>query len=194
VILLYRKSKKSFKYIILIAATLFVIVAMIHGKSMLLKMSYPLKYKEQVFKYSEQNKIDPYLVFAIIKAESGFDATATSKKNAKGLMQVTDETGQWAAKDLRISQFHKNDLYDPDTNIQIGCWYIRWLMDYFNGELELVIAAYNGGNGNVSKWLKNKKYSSSGNTLEKIPYKETDLYLKKVSNYYGVYKKLYEKD
>ncbi|MCX8130148.1 MAG: lytic transglycosylase domain-containing protein [Clostridia bacterium] len=189
---MYKKSNKGFKYILLFVTAVLVIVVVINGKSQVLKLSYPMKYQELVNKYAAENDIDPFLVYAIIKAESGFDSDATSKKEARGLMQVTDETGQWGAKHLKIKKFNKKDLYDPDTNIKIGCWYIGWLMKQFDYELDLVIAAYNSGNGNVSKWLKNKEYSKSGNSLEKIPFKETDNYLKKVKNYYNVYKKLYE--
>ncbi len=182
-----------FKSIAFIAAVLVAVAFIINNSSVVLKQFYPIKYKEQVYRYSTQSDVDPHLIFAIIKAESGFDSNAVSRKNARGLMQITIETGHWAADNLKMSEFNEDDLYDPDINIQIGCWYVAWLMKQFNNDTDLVIAAYNGGNGNVSKWLKNKEFSKSGQTLEKIPFKETDRFLKKVKNNYSNYKKLYER-
>ncbi|WP_242987580.1 lytic transglycosylase domain-containing protein [Anaerobacterium chartisolvens] len=183
----------SFKSIAFIAVVLVAVAFIINNSSVVLKQFYPIKYKEQVYRYSEKSNVDPHLIFAIIKAESGFDPDAVSRKGARGLMQITIETGCWAADKLKMSEFNEDDLYDPDINIQIGCWYVAWLMKQFNNDTDLVIAAYNGGNGNVSKWLKNKEFSKSGQTLEKIPFKETDRFLKKVKNNYSNYKKLYER-
>lgn len=157
------------------------------------KIKYPLKFKEEVFKYSKEHNVDPYLIYAIIKAESNFNPDATSRKNAKGLMQITDKTGLWGAERLGLEGFVEDELYNPDTNIRIGCWYVRQLMKEFDNNMDLVIAAYNGGSGNVSEWLKNKELSRTGKTLEKIPFKETDNYLKKVKKYHSIYRRLYVK-
>lgn len=156
------------------------------------KSMFPLKYRDIVFKYSTENGVDPYLVFSIIKAESSFNARATSGKKAKGLMQITDQTGHWAAEVLKIEDFKVEQLYDPETNILIGCWYLRRLKQEFGND-DLVIAAYNGGSGNVSEWLDNREYSDTGRSLRKIPFRETEKYLKRVKNYYSIYKKLYGK-
>jgi len=156
------------------------------------KIIFPLKYNDLIIKYSNENKIDPYLVLAIIKAESGFDPNAKSHKNAIGLMQITEKTGKWGAESLNIKGFKTSDLYDPEINIMIGCWYINTLLKEFNNNEDLAIAAYNGGSGNVNSWLKDTKYSSSGVNLDKIPFKETERYLKRVKNYRAIYKKIYE--
>lgn len=152
-----------------------------------------MKYEEYVYRYSEKSNIDPYLVFAVIKAESGFEAGAVSKKNAKGLMQITEKTGNWGAQNLNLSRYNSESLFNPETNICIGCWYLGNLMKEFNNNLDLVITAYNGGSGNVNEWLKDKSLSNTGNSLEKIPFKETERYVKKVRDYYFIYKRLYEK-
>ena len=68
-----------------------------------------------------------------------------SHKNAVGLMQITVETGEWAAKEMGYSTFSKDDLYDEEYNIRMGCWYLRRLNDTFDGDLDLTIAAYNAG-------------------------------------------------
>ncbi len=155
------------------------------------KIIYPVKYKEYVVKYSVRNNVDTYLVFAIIKAESSFNPDATSGKNARGLMQITVDTGTWAAEKIKMGEIDEDDLYDPETNIRIGSWYIWELIKEFNNR-DLAIAAYNGGRGNVKKWLGDKRYSSNGRTLDKIPFKETDRFLKRVKKFYNNYKSLYE--
>ncbi|HHV98103.1 MAG TPA: lytic transglycosylase domain-containing protein [Clostridiaceae bacterium] len=177
------------KIALLIAFLLLVIAVLINN---IAKIIFPLKYTDLIVKYSNENKIDPYLVFAIIKAESGFDPNARSHKNAIGLMQITEKTGKWGAESLNIKDFKTSDLYDPEINIKIGCWYINTLLKEFNNNEDLAIAAYNGGSGNVNSWLKDSKYSSSGADLDKIPFKETERYLKRVKNYRAIYKKIYE--
>ncbi len=184
-------SKKKLKFILGFFVAALVILILIENSG---KLIYPLKYKEYVYRYSYQNGIDPYLVFAIIKAESNFDPNATSPKNARGLMQITDKTGLWGADKLKIENFSNQSLYDPETNITIGCWYISRLMREFGGDVDLVITAYNGGSGNVNEWLKNREYSYTGDTLDRIPFKETTVYLKRVKNFYISYKELYGKD
>lgn len=156
------------------------------------KVIYPVKYKKYVFKYSTEYNIDPYLVFAIIKAESGFNPNATSKKNARGLMQISGKTAEWAAKSIKLEDFTPDKLYNPEINIMIGCWYINRLMQEFSNNTDLVITAYNGGSGNVTEWLKNRDYSSSGISLDRIPYRETETFVNRVKNSHIIYKRIYE--
>jgi len=179
------------RYFVYIAIALLLIVLTIDNSSAVIKRIYPLKYRELVFKYAYEYGIDPYLVFAVIKAESSFNPKAKSGKNAIGLMQITERTGMWGAETIGIEGFSKEDLYDPETNIRIGCWYIKQLMNEFSNRIDLVLAAYNGGSGNVSEWLKNVKYSKTGQELDVIPFRETEMFVKKVKNYYQVYLKLY---
>lgn len=191
--MLGKRGKKSRLGVVLVIVLVLIAFA-INSSTSVLKVAYPLKYKEYVYKYSAQYKVDPYLVFSIIKAESGFDPKATSHKKARGLMQISEVTANWGAKTLKIEKFSYDKLYDPETNISIGCWYINNLMREFGDNTQVVLAAYNGGSGNVSEWLKDTRYSKSGSTLDKIPFKETENYVKKVQNYYSVYKKIYTKE
>ena len=73
----------------------------------------------------------------------------------------------------------------------MGCWYLNNLSKEFNGDTELILAAYNGGRGNVNKWLSNGEYSKDGKALHKIPFKETEEYVRKVKFSYNIYKYLY---
>ena len=154
------------------------------------KLMYPRKYSESVSRYANEFNLDENLVYSVIKAESKFKPNAISYRGAKGLMQISDITRDWAIEELELGDI---DIYNTDTNIKIGCWYLNKLFKEF-GSLDLVIAAYNGGSGNVSKWLDNKSYSRDGENLHNIPFRETSDYVKKVNKNYEMYKKLYSEE
>lgn len=149
---------------------------------------FPVKYADQILKYSEKYDLEPGLVCAIINTESGFDPAAESHKGARGLMQLMPATIDWAVENMGIENFSYADIEDPDVNIDIGCWVLNFLAKQFNDNEELMAAAYNAGSGNVTKWLGDTKYSADGEYLDYIPYKETENYVKKVMLYEKVYK------
>lgn len=153
---------------------------------------YPLKYEESIIKYSSQYNLDPHLVMAVIWVESKYEPKATSRKDARGLMQIIPSTGQWIAKEIEIGSYNDDLLYDPDINICMGCWYLSYLLEVFGGDVELALAAYNGGMGNVKKWLNDSRYSKDGSKLDFIPFWETSQYIDKVVKAYEQYKKLYK--
>jgi len=174
---------------ILIFICLFIIA--INGKT-IMKNFYPIKYENQIVKYSKRYNVDPHLVAAVIRAESNFNEKAVSNRGAYGLMQIMPDTALWIAQNMKLKDFKEEKLYDTEINIAMGCWYINNLNNEFNGNIDLVLAAYNGGRGNVQKWLKNNQYSSDGETLNVIPFEETDKYVKKVKTNYHIYLKLYD--
>lgn len=153
------------------------------------KNFYPIHYQSYVEKYSKEYDVDPYLVYSIIKTESKFKEKAVSIKGASGLMQITKKTADWAAGELKIKDF---DIFDSKTNIQIGIWYLKRLDKEFNGNLKLMISAYNGGSGNVRKWLNSSEYSEDGENLHYIPFRETSQYTDKVLKNYRKYRELYK--
>lgn len=176
----------------LLVSVLFItIFILINNSTTMIRMAYPVKYSETVELYSKKFGVDPNLVYAVIKAESNFTADAVSKKQAVGLMQITKTTGAWGARTLKLDNYSFDSLYDPEINIMIGCWYLSTLMQEFDNDLQLVLTAYNAGSGNVNQWLVDKRYSGDGGSLSDIPFNETHKYVKKVNEYYGVYKKLY---
>lgn len=172
---------------------IFLIILIMNAKN-IVKTFFPLKYSENIIKYSKEYNLDPFLVAAVIKTESNFDEGAKSNKNAYGLMQITPDTAEWAAEKMNINSFKTEMLYNPDFNIRMGCWYLNNLKEEFNDNNELVLAAYNGGRGNVQKWLKSAEHSVDGKNLHYIPFKETDKYIKKVKVNYNIYKYLYKED
>ena len=179
------------KKLILILLILIVLgVALFIGKNDIYKYLYPKKYSDYVEFYSKEYNLDENLVYSIIKAESKFKEDAVSRKGAKGLMQIGDGTRDWAAEELKLE---KVDIFKPQDNIRIGCWYLNRLYKEF-GDTELVIMSYNGGSGNVKKWLSDKEYSHDGENIHTIPFPETDRYLGKVKKYHVQYNKLYGKE
>ncbi|EHI97962.1 Lytic transglycosylase catalytic [Clostridium sp. DL-VIII] len=184
-----RFIRKIFYSLILILIA--IIVIGLGSRYLIKEKFFPYKYQEYVDKYSSQYNLDPLLVLAVIKTESKFDDDAHSHKNAVGLMQITVETGEWAANEMGYGTFSKEDLYNEEYNIRMGCWYLRRLNDTFNKDLDLTIAAYNAGPSNVQSWLIDEKYSSNGKSIDYIPFGETKKYVDKVNTYYHIYEYLY---
>ncbi|NLK21677.1 MAG: lytic transglycosylase domain-containing protein [Epulopiscium sp.] len=183
---LRRGKIKLLMFIVLFCAIIYIVFSIL-----IRAFFYPIKYETLVNKYSKQYELDSHLVFSIIRTESKFNPKAQSPKNAKGLMQITDKTGEWAAREIGIEGYSSEKLYDPEINIQMGCWYIKRLLIQYNN-VDTALAAYNAGSGNVSKWLKNEEYSKDGENLIIIPFKETREYVKKVSKARIQYKRLYK--
>ncbi|MBS4535934.1 lytic transglycosylase domain-containing protein [Clostridium sp. D2Q-14] len=152
---------------------------------------YPLKYKEYILMYCDDYNVDPNLVAAIISVESKFNKDVVSSKGAIGLMQILPETAIWISQQNSMKEFEEWMLYTPEVNIKMGTWYINHLYKQFE-DIDLILAAYNGGSGNVSKWLEDEKYSKDGKTLDIVPFKETREYIKKVNFRRKVYKYLYD--
>ncbi len=155
-----------------------------------LRYLYPQKYAYEVEKYSRQYSLDPSLVFAIIKCESNFKSDAISHASAYGLMQITKETYEWAAKREKDDEYDEKSLFAPDTNIRYGCAIYSIFQNEF-GDPTVCLAAYNAGRGRVKKWLSDKNYSADGKTLDFIPFAETDHYVKKVLRTQKIYKLIY---
>jgi len=183
-----------FRLIKLIKKTIIVLIVFILLLSVglfYISTSYPLIYEDSIARYSTEFGVDFHLVASIINVESKYDRNAISRKNARGLMQIGQQTGQWASEVLEIEDYDEESLFEPDTNIRIGAWYINILMAEFDDNLDLVLASYNAGSGNVSKWLCQSEYSRDGKSLDNIPFKETEDYLRKVKSNYRVYSRIY---
>ncbi len=183
--------KRNFPKIIITALILAILLyATFFWGSTELRRRLPIKYEAEVKKYSQVYELDEAFVFAIICAESSFDANAESDAGARGLMQLMPSTAKWLVDKYKL-EADPEMLFDADTNILLGCQYLSYLNSRFDNDKSLVLAAYNGGEGNVKKWLSNELYSPDGKTLTNIPYKETANYVEKVSTYYDLYKELY---
>ena len=181
--------RRAFKLLFTIVIIYFVLQA---GTLLLKGTLFPIKYSNYVVEYSKEYNVDPMLVMAIMKAESNFNEDAQSRKDARGLMQITGSTGSWIAEQIGVENFSVDMLKKPQISIMFACWYLNNLYKEFGNE-DLVIAAYNAGRGNVQKWLNNPQYSKDGENLHYIPFKETEKYVKKVNTYKNIYISLYRK-
>ena len=151
---------------------------------------YKLEYSEYVKKYAKEYDVDKYLIFAIIKAESNFDQDAVSHREAKGLMQLMYSTAEEIAKKVNVN-LNEENILDPDININLGTKYISMLIQKY-GNINLALAAYNAGSGNVDGWIEKGTLKEDGSDIENIPFTETNNYVRKILRDYEIYKKLYE--
>jgi len=155
---------------------------------------YKIEYSEFVEKYAEETGLDKYFVYAVIKTESNFNEKATSNVGARGLMQIMPDA-------FDFIKFKKNDereitfdnIYNPELNIEYGCYLLSYLKNKFNSE-ELAIAAYHAGATAVDNWLRDESVSDDGINIEKYPSDVTNHYVKKVINAWESYKNLYNKE
>lgn len=176
---LYKKSS------IIIFSVLTCIVLFILSSVALCKLFYPVCYIDEVKVYSKKYEIDPYLVLAIINTESGFDRLATSNRGAVGLMQIMPSTAEAIASDLDFVGFKTEDLYNPNVNIEFGCYYVLYLSDKFDS-IEKVLFAYNAGEGTLQRFLNDNNGEFLVNNIQ---INETRNFIYKVEKAYNHYKR-----
>lgn len=154
------------------------------------KQIYPKKYEQYVDKYAKEYDIDNLLIYSIIKVESNFNEKANSNAEAIGLMQLMENTAVEIYNKVEGQTITTEKLYYPEINIKIGTYYFYTLLNKYNN-IGLALAAYNAGMGRVDSWIKDGTIKQDGSDLENIPFKETNLYVRKVLNIYEKYKKIY---
>ena len=180
--------KTLFNFLLILLIILFVSYILFR------EFIYPRMHFDIINEEAKKNNIDPYLILSIIRTESKFNTLATSYKEAKGLMQIMDATANEVMKKANlINNIDTLDLYDVNTNISIGCKYLSYLINHYNGNYYLAICAYNAGMGNVDRWIAQEIIPSNLDYYidTGIPYDETRNYLKKVVKTYEIYRKLY---
>ncbi|MBR1822110.1 MAG: lytic transglycosylase domain-containing protein [Clostridia bacterium] len=151
---------------------------------------YPVEFEAQIRLRAKENGLDPAYPAAVILAESSYQTEAISSANAQGLMQLLPTTAEWIAEKFD-EVYAEGCLFDPETNIKYGCWYLGYLTRRFDGDMACATAAYHAGQGQVDAWLANPEYSADGKTLTQIPSEATDTYVKRVLKYYEKYCELY---
>lgn len=182
-------SKKRLSIILWIAILFFLTVILTFPSW--ISIFYPRPHYDLVLKSSAEHDIDPYLVFAIIRAESKYQVQARSSAGARGLMQIMPETAWWIAEQQGVKEFDTEELLDPELNISFGCWYIANLQKEFDGRIPLVIAAYNAGRGKVREWVIEQQWDGDAEKLDNIPFEETRQYVSNVLKNYEAYQAIY---
>ncbi|MBQ8150679.1 MAG: transglycosylase SLT domain-containing protein [Clostridia bacterium] len=154
---------------------------------------HPYEYRELIEAQAEQYNLHPAFVAAIVLNESSFRPGVKSSADAMGLMQIRPDTGEYINRALDLPGYNHEMLYDPDTNIRFGCYYLGEMSQRFGGDPVLVAAAYNAGPTNVQNWLNNSTYSADRRTIpiENIPFGDTQTYARRVLRDYAAYKRLY---
>lgn len=154
----------------------------------LVKMIFPVKYLDTVEKEAKAHQIDPFIMLSLIKQESGYFERAVSNANAVGLMQLLVPTAQTVAKKEKLPLPSKDDLFDPERNIQLGVAYIDGLSQQFSNDIVLVLSAYNAGPHRAVKWKNRWPLVRKDEFVELIPFSETRKYVKLILRNYSYYK------
>ncbi len=169
-----------------------LLIILLLGLVSTVRAFYPIKFREPVDRSSREFNLDPLLLYAVIRVESRFDPRAISPAGARGLMQIMPRTGSWAASRLGMTlpdPALPDRLMDPETNIRIGAFYLRYLFDQFDGDPATALAAYNAGLKNVAEWLE-----VSGKPrldVEDIRFAETRRFIEMVTRDKKVYRLFY---
>jgi soluble lytic murein transglycosylase len=154
------------------------------------ELTLPLRHDDIIRQQAADKGLDPALIAAVIYEESRF-RDQTSHAGARGLMQITPETAAFIARDSGGTEFVEGDLATPQINIAYGSYFLRYLLDRYDGDRELAVAAYNAGETNVNKWLAD----SDGNfRVDDIPFPETRAYVKNVLERRDEYEEHYADD
>ncbi len=151
--------------------------------------AYPTGYISTIQQYAPTG-LDPYLVAGLIREESLYDSRATSRVGALGLMQLMPTTASRVARRLGLTSPEKEALFDARTNIQLGTTYVGQLLSQFNGNLVHAVAAYNAGPHVVRRWIAQDPQTEADEFVERISYRETRGYVKRVLGSYRVYRAL----
>jgi soluble lytic murein transglycosylase len=151
---------------------------------------YPFPYFQEIVKWSNERKLNPLLVTALMRQESRFESKVKSPVGATGLMQIMPDTGKWIAPQIKLD-FKQINLENPNDNIMLGTWYLDHTHQQYNNNSLLAIASYNAGPGNVSKWLQTSSTKDPDEFVEQIPFDETRNYVRQVLGNYWNYLRLY---
>lgn len=149
-------------------------------------------YQDAIEYYAAENNLQPAFVTAIIRNESSFRRDAESDAGARGLMQLMPDTSEWIAGKLDMENFSFDMMYDAETNIRFGCWYLGYLAKLFRGDPVLVTSAYHAGQTTVTRWLSDRSMSPDGRTipLDNLMDGPTKTYAGRVTQAYGIYQAL----
>ncbi|MBR2432473.1 MAG: lytic transglycosylase domain-containing protein [Clostridia bacterium] len=188
------KYRRPLAILIILALALIVGLGADMAWRLIDRSVYPQEYSEIVSKYAAEYNVPEDVIYATIKVESNFDPEAISVAGARGLMQMLPSTFEWLTGEEHLSEhLTPNLLFDPEVNIRYGTYYLKYLYTKFDYNWNTASAAYNGGEGNVAKWLSDKNYSDGEGNLVSFPkeFGETKNYVKKIRHSRDMYLKLY---
>ena len=154
---------------------------------------YPQRFTEYVEYYAGKYGIDPMILYAFIRTESNFDPNADSDAGARGLMQITEVTFDWIKMKIAPKEsLTFDDLYDPETNIRFGSYFVSYCYDLYSGNLAPASDSNHSGEGTEDGQLDQEAYSTAAGTLDHYPYPQMRLYVKKITESYQHYSEIYK--
>ncbi len=152
---------------------------------------FPRPFWMELRRYAAANRLDPYLVAALIRQESEFNPGAVSRADALGLMQLLPRVGRGEARELHLWRYSTESLLTPAINLRLGTRYFRKMIDQYNGRVEYALTAYNAGTIRVDDWLASGNYSDDAEFVESIPFTETREYVQAIMRNADIYRQLY---
>ncbi len=153
----------------------------------------PLRHEDIIRQQAREKGLDPALVAGVIYVESKF-VPRTSSAGAEGLMQLLPSTAEFLARRSGATNFHVADLATPQVNIAYGSYYLSYLIRRYGGNETLAVAAYNGGETNVDRWLVRGARSGRPFGPADIPFPETRAYVARVFDARDRYRRTYAKE
>jgi soluble lytic murein transglycosylase len=166
------------------------IIALPVAKKAISEFGLPLRYQDVIRQQAAEKHLDPALIAGVIYAETKFDPRP-SNAGAEGLMQILPRTAEFLARRSGATAFTVADLATPQVNIAYGSYYLRYLLDEYHGNKVSALAAYNGGETNVDRWIARARAGGRDFTIADIPFPETQAYVQRVLNARSDYRRTY---
>jgi soluble lytic murein transglycosylase len=157
------------------------------------EITLPLRHDDIIRQQARDKGLDPSLIAAVIYEESKF-RDQTSHAGARGLMQITPETAAFIARKSGGIRFVQKDLATPQINISYGAFYLRYLLDRYEDNERLAVAAYNAGETNVDRWVRRAGGADAFDTTRDIPFPETRAYVSDVLDSREEYRQHYSEE
>jgi soluble lytic murein transglycosylase len=155
------------------------------------RLAFPLPYRTDLERYARERSLDPYMVAAVVRQESAFNPKAVSPSKAYGLTQILPSTGRDLSRRLKVRAFNTLMLFQPALNLQLGTYYLRWLVDSLDGNWEAALASYNAGKTRAVAWMSWADFREPAEFIETIPFNETRNYVQIVLRNADMYRRLY---
>ena len=188
-----RRRRVSLTLVVALLAALLASVVVPRLPDVVRELKLPLAHEDIIRQQAAEKQLDPSLLAAVIYAESRF-RDATSHAGARGLMQITPDTARYIARLSGGTQFEQGDLSTPQINISYGAYYLRYLLRRYGENTVLALAAYNGGEGNVDRWIVDASNSRRAFVIDQIPFAETREYVAKVLDARTEYREKYRRE
>jgi soluble lytic murein transglycosylase len=190
-----RRRRRTLLYALVVVGGIVVIAFLASGpvEKGFREITLPLRHEDIIRQQARDKNLDPALIAAVIYQESKF-RHRTSEAGAVGLMQLLPETAHYIAEKSGGTSFTTEDLATPQINISYGSWYLRHLLDHYDGNKVLAIAAYNAGQTNVNEWVAEAGGEQSFDAGEDIPFPETRGYVAGVLEHEEEYRRHYAEE